>query len=330
MSLKNNVISGGAVILASMVFSSCDAGLAGYVPFPEPVNEVVTSARPHTFLSADQLPQSFDWRNVNGTNYCSRVLNQKNPHVCGSCWAEAVTGALSDRYIIATQGKAQLQLAPQILLNYNSVISGGSCNGGDHVKAYDFIHQYGIADDSCAPFMGLNWLHGFGIAAYKSVEEVQGSQCYTCDWYGTCGFVPKDYYNLYGADEFGSLTGEHEMMAEIYSRGPIACLVNSESPQFNDYKGGIMRCEHGVKCRVSYTDHVIVIAGWGVDKSTGVAYWVGRNSYGTQWGEGPAGGWFRMERGIDLFGLESNMCSWAVPAEADVARILTQYEESVL
>lgn len=307
----------------------CAAPLAGYVPFPEKVDEVVLSAMPHTYLSGEDLPEAFDWRNVNGTNFCTRVLNQKNPNVCGSCWAEAVTGALSDRYNIATKSRVQLQLAPQILLNYNSRISGGSCNGGDHIKAYDFIHKYGIADDSCAPFVGLNWLHGFAIAAYTSVEDVKRSQCYTCDWYGSCGFVPTEYYNLYGVSEFGSVLGEEEMKAEISARGPIACLVNSESPQFNDYKGGIMRCEHGLKCRVTFTDHVIVIAGWGVDKTTGVKYWVGRNSYGTQWGEGPAGGWFRMERGIDLFGIESNLCSWAVPDKDDVQRVLDQYEQGL-
>lgn len=69
--------------------------------------------------------------------------------------------------------------------------SGGSCNGGDHVKAYEFIYKYGIADDTCAPFAGLNWRHGFEVAAMTSVEDVQGHQCHTCDWEGSCGFVPK-------------------------------------------------------------------------------------------------------------------------------------------
>jgi cathepsin X len=320
-----------AALLSTLLagVATASAGIVGYVPFPEPVEEVIKSPLPHTLLKSSELPESHDWRNVNGTNYCSRVLNQKNPHVCGSCWAEASTGALSDRYRIATNGILQVQLAPQILLNYNSRTSGGSCNGGDHVKSYDFMHKFGIADDTCAPFMGLNWLHGFVVGGQTSVEDIQGSQCYTCTWEGSCGFVPKEYYNLYGVDEFGSVIGEAEMMAEIYSRGPVACLLNSESPQFNDYKGGIMRCEHGMKCKVRYTDHVVVIAGWGVDKETGVKYWVGRNSYGTQWGEGAGGGWFRMERGIDLFGLESAKCAWAVPAVASVDKILNQHASSL-
>lgn len=87
---------------------------------------------------------------------------------------------------------------------------------------------------------------------------------------------------MYEADDFGEVVGEHNMMAEIYARGPIACLLNSEAPQFNDYKGGIVSCKAGKECRRKYTDHVIVIAGWGIDDATGTKYWIGRNSYGTE------------------------------------------------
>ena len=68
------------------------AGCKCYKPFPEKIQERVVSPRPHTYLREDDLPQVFDWRNVNGTNYCSKVLTQQNPSVCGSCWAEAATG----------------------------------------------------------------------------------------------------------------------------------------------------------------------------------------------------------------------------------------------
>ena len=94
---------------------------SGYVKYEGVVEHKVTSPMPHTYLSAANIPNNWDWRNVNGTNLCSRTLNQKNPAVCGSCWAEAVTGALSDRYMIATEGHANVQLAPQILINFNAV-----------------------------------------------------------------------------------------------------------------------------------------------------------------------------------------------------------------
>lgn len=135
----------------------------GFVPFPEPIQDHVISPPPHTYLKENDLPLNFDWRNINGTNFGSKVLTQQSPSVCGSCWAEAATGALSDRYAIATLGKLRINLAPQQLLNFNSRITGGSCNGGDDLKAYDFIHKYGInfnaMPDLCYQLMKLLDIH---------------------------------------------------------------------------------------------------------------------------------------------------------------------------
>lgn len=182
----------------------------------------------------------------------------------GSCWAEAVTGALSDRYIIATQGKVAIQFAPQQLLNFYGKITGGGCEGGDSSKANEFIYKYGITDDTCAPFLGVDYPHGFEIAGMVAVEKVQNHMCYICDWNGECGFVPRKYYNIYTVDEYGSVKGEFQMMSEIYSRGPIACSLNSEPSSFDDYHGGIITCNktEDIKCAADGTDHVIVIAGW--------------------------------------------------------------------
>jgi cathepsin X len=106
--------------LAVLFVTEVSAGCKCYVPFDGPIETVVKSPRPHTYLSASDLPKNFDWRNVNGTNYGSKVLTQQNPAVCGSCWAEAATGALSDRYAIATQGHLRINLAPQQLINFDS------------------------------------------------------------------------------------------------------------------------------------------------------------------------------------------------------------------
>jgi hypothetical protein len=87
-------------------------------------------------------------------------------------------------------------------------------------------------------------------------------------------------FNLYGADEFGWVRGEEQMMAEL-SRGPIACSINSHPDEFKHYSGGIITCDDEEVCKGILT-HIVVIAGYGVDKATGTKYWVGRNSYGTQ------------------------------------------------
>jgi cathepsin X len=94
------------------------------------------------------------------------------------------------------------------------------------------------------------------------------------------------------------------MMAEIYARGPIACTI-AVTKDFLNYSGGIFNDTTGAKA----LDHEISVVGWNVS-SSGEPYWIGRNSWGTYWGEQ---GWFKIIRGTDNLGIEGN-CDWAVPA----------------
>lgn len=47
-------------------------------------------------------------------------------------------------------------------------------------------------------------------------------------------------YLQYHISEHGEVAGEMKMMAEIYTRGPIACGV-AVTKEFLQYKGGIFR-----------------------------------------------------------------------------------------
>ena len=87
------------------------------------------------------------------------------------------------------------------------------------------------------------------------------------------------------------------MKAEIFARGPISCYI--DAGPLETYTGGVNMYK-GAKG----TDHAIQIAGWGTD--AGVDYWLGRNSWGTYWGEH---GWFRIARSA----YKPDTCYWAVP-----------------
>jgi cathepsin X len=95
------------------------------------------------------------------------------------------------------------------------------------------------------------------------------------------------------------------MKAELTTNGPISCGIEA-TPDFDKYTGGIYS---EVKEYVSI-NHEISVVGFGVDSSTGQEYWIGRNSWGTYWGEG---GFFRLVAGKNGLGIETE-CSAAIPS----------------
>lgn len=250
---------------------------------------------PHKYTRLESLPDAFDWRMVNGTCFVSPVTNQFLPSPCGACWAHASTGALTDRIIIATGAKLPVvQLSPQVLLDCASK-TAGTCKGGADILAYQFIHENGITDVSCSPYMGVDEF-------YWSELPCADTMCRSCDIQGTCKFVNG---TKYFASEYGSIQGEAEMMAEIYARGPIACSVYAHGESFVNYKGGVITDPTAY----NHTTHVVALTGWGTGKD-GTKYWVGRNSFGTAWGEE---GWFKLQRGVNCLDVEKHPCAWAVP-----------------
>jgi len=226
------------------------------------------------------------------------IQNQLMPKFCGSCWALSTTSSLSDRFKIAyTADYPDIMLSPQVLLDCGAIYNAGSCDGGTKDLAFQFMNEYGITDTTCAPYMAVD---------YQFISELpcQETMCRTCDRFGTCGFVanPKKYY----VSEFGDLPtlDINAMMAEIYTRGPIVCSMYAHSEQFENYTGGIITDP----TVYNETTHDISLVGWG--EEDGTPYWIGRNSFGTLWGEM---GWFRIEQGTNCLLIESS-CSWATPA----------------
>ena len=109
----------------------------------------------------------------------------------------------------------------------------------------------------------------------------------------------------YFVDKFGSVNGAARMKQEIYERGPISCGIQA-TEEFVAYTGGI----YSQFILLPVINHEIAVVGYGIDADSGTEYWIGRNSWGTYWGEG---GFFRMATGRHGLGIESD-CIAAIPS----------------
>lgn len=260
--------------------------------------ENIKSFPPHlrADFRAEDLPEAYDPRNINGFDYTTANLNQHIPQYCGSCWAHSTTSALSDRIKLMRQGAGpDIQLSPQVLVNCVTAGDSNGCRGGDPNSAYQWIMDNGITDSTCQNYLA------------KDSE---------CDAMGICkdcapgkGCFPVQNPKKFHIKEHGKAKGEVAMQAEIHARGPISCAI-AVTEAFENYQGGVFMDKTGL----TEPMHAIQVTGWGVDEE-GVKYWSARNSWGTYWGEL---GHFRIARGagVNNLGIETD-CDWAVPDEAD-------------
>ena len=259
----------------------CDAGTSRIPP-------LVTSPLPSSYLASSQLPDRYDIRDFDGFNYATWDKNQHIPQYCGSCWAQATTSALSDRISLMRKGAwPTLSLSEQEVINCSGA---GSCYGGCSSAVWQYAHEQGIPDQSCA------------IYEAKDLECTDINRCRNC-WPGKPCFAVKEYRRV-KVSEYGYVDGVEAMKKELLARGPITCHMEV-TQNFVEYEGGVYMRREDEKW---LGGHAIEVTGWGKTEE-GVEYWILRNSWGEYWGEH---GWARLEMHKNALAIESD-CSWAVP-----------------
>jgi cathepsin X len=270
--------------------------------------ETVKSSPYDNLLTTASLPESFSWaKTPDGKSMLTKMLNQHIPQYCGSCWAHGAVSALSDRIKIARKGQSpDVNLAVQHILNCGTK-TAGSCYGGSHLAAYEWIHENGyIAYDSENPYMACSSDSKEGFCGHASWECTAPNTAKTCSTFSEMGgkCVGLTQFPNATVAEYGSVDGMEKMKKEIFARGPIACGVDADNLRF--YKKGIFDDPSAT----SNVNHVVSVVGWGSD-APGKYYWIVRNSWGEYWGEM---GFFRVRAGSNMMALESE-CAWAVPSE---------------
>ena len=97
------------------------------------------------------------------------------------------------------------------------------------------------------------------------------------------------------------------MKAELFAHGPISCGIHVTNNFDNNYTGGIYSENIGP---LQYLlNHEISVVGYGVSDE-GQEYWIGRNSWGTYWGDY---GFFYMDMYHNNLGITSD-CVAGIPS----------------
>ena len=110
-----------------------------------PIHPMIKSVQPVTA----NLPDTWVWNNISGTNYLTNIKNQHLPEYCGSCWAQAATSSLSDRIKIARKAVwPDINIAPQVVISCSKNDDG--CHGGEAISAFEFMHNNNVTDETCS------------------------------------------------------------------------------------------------------------------------------------------------------------------------------------
>jgi len=277
------------VLLAGLYFARENEFIPDNKLRSSPEIEHITKPLPHTYIKPEDLPKSWDWRNVDGKNFVSNTRNQHVPKYCGSCWAFGSTSALADRINIAKKGNW-----PPTYLSTQNVIDcagAGTCKGGDHMKVWKYAHDKGIPDETCNNYQA------------KDQTCSDFNACGTCDPSGDCVAIKE--YKKCTVGDYGLIKGVDQMKAEIFARGPVSCGIEA-TDGLEGYKGGI----YSELDATPVVNHIVSVLGWGVGEN-GTEYWIARNSWGAPWGEQ---GFFRIILGKPTYNLAIETdCGWGVP-----------------
>lgn len=264
------------------------------------------------------IPDQFDGR-VAWQNYLIPIRAQGT---CGSCWANASTSSLSDRFTILTYNQVAVDLSALALIICSGVLDKGfttdptinsqanfqahnsaSCYGNTLFNAAQFLYQFGTPDLECNSLIFIsdpvNVLNFTDVSKLPTCDQIMGKAYDTCNDNVTAARI----YRIAAA--YNVASDEKSIMAEIYRYGPVAAGFIVFDNFLNTYDGkSIYR---GPEAKdTPQGGHAIVVLGWGTDKVDGkdVSYWVCANSWTAAWGDQ---GYFKIERNLASCQLEKNV-----------------------
>lgn len=229
---------------------------------------------------------------VNGKDYRSTncVTSVKNQGHCGSCYAFATIGVIESMICLNPNLNPEKKAAENLsvsevvdcFVNSTGFMSG--CNGGEPLEVFDYFIKTEVAiKDTCYPYK-------------EYARECKRDDIIKSDY--RCIVNLKDEHKKL---ERVKMSNYSQIMAHFDQFGPVV-IAFYVTDDFYSYNDGIL-IEKDVTKRDPFHYHGTILVGYGHED--GKDYWLVKNSWGSEWAS--LGGYFKVIRGKDAFGIESDV-----------------------
>jgi hypothetical protein len=243
---------------------------ASLIAIPEAYSALTDIGPLTTFLPKPPTNSYFCWTNCSDHTWIGPVRNQGR--TCGSCYAFAACAAAEGTYDRA-MGKFDSDCADfsEAFIAFGLSETGygrylRGCDGGVPPIALDALTVIGVCFEKDFPYTGRDT----EAAAAWDKPRVRFSSAHMIP----CGDIAA-------------------IKTAILNYGPVVAAVKV-IPAFEYYSGGIYEDENTgcdqTPCYRTDANHSIALVGW--NDNGGNGYWILRNSWGPEWGEG---GYMRIE-----------------------------------
>ncbi|KAL6478431.1 hypothetical protein MHYP_G00142660 [Metynnis hypsauchen] len=216
-------------------------------------------------------PNYLDWRNM---GYVTEVKDQQH---LNSCWAFSATGALEGQMFRKT--RRLISLSEQQLVDCSQDFGNSGNQGGWPEWAFQYVkYRGGLQAESTYPYEAE-----VGWCRFDQQNVV-----------ATC----RGYRSLPSRDE-------NDLQHTLARIGPISIAIDTSRRTFQLYKSGVY---DEPDCSSFKPTHAVLLVGYGIECNK-QDYWLVKNSWGVEWGEG---GYIKMSRNKDN---QCGIASYAVYPE---------------
>lgn len=245
------------------------------------------------------IPSEFDLRSENLD--CPIITHVQDQSHCGSCWANAASGVISDRVCI--HSKAEGRSPINKLISVNEIMSCtkylipfvGGCKGGNEQNAFKYTNINGVV--SGGDYEDKETCQPYPFPPVTDVKEYKTPKCKnTCQ--ESSGLIFNED-KVFTHEGYKIPNDELQIRAEIVKNGSVSVgfLVYED---FITYKSGVYKHVTGKKLG----GHAVRLIGFGEENNE--KYWLAVNSWNTTFG---INGTFKIRRGTNECGIEEDVYS---------------------